>query len=366
MFKKGLLQILSLLIVILAWGLIMASDRPVLKKTDLSRLGIIPKEASIILAAPWGGEKTSPGRPMNELFVTDEQGGHKTRITFNGKSYNHFAVAPGRKMVAAIRFDEGLDGQSPSDFRKKKTLWVIDLENKKEWPLYPEMDSGWGGVDWSPDGQWIFLSIFKDQASDIYRLHPDGTELTNITKGIELKLGAKRPGKWVSDTGVSHDGQAIIFLYAPWEGPRPADFRKKNIIVTCGVDGSNPKVLTDGGDLPEGQYGVWSAGDYDPEFSYDGKFFTFQRATNKAMSWGVTSHDIYLASTDGKVLRRLSPENNTAIHGISDWSEDGRIIFTEWNKEDMFLGPVMVNADGSGYHRLEQARDGTHARWIPR
>jgi len=83
------------------------------------------------------------------------------------------------------------------------------------------------------------------------------------------------------------------------------------------------------------------------------------------MSWGVTSHDIYLASTDGKVLRRLSPENNTTIHGISDWSEDGRIIFTEWNKEDMFVGPVMVNADGSGYHRLEQARGGTHARWIP-
>jgi hypothetical protein len=84
------------------------------------------------------------------------------------------------------------------------------------------------------------------------------------------------------------------------------------------------------------------------------------------MSWGVTSHDIYLASTDGKVLRRLSPENNTAIHGISDWSEDGRILFTEWNKNDMFQGPVVVNADGSGYHRLEQARGGEKARWIPR
>jgi Tol biopolymer transport system component len=366
MIGKGLLKILLVFTVIPAWGLAMAADKPVLKKTDLPRLGVIPKEASIILAAPWGNEKTSPGRPMNELFVIDDQGRHKTRITFNGKSYNHFAVATGRKMIAAIRFDDDSEGQNPSDFRKKKILWVIDLENKKEWPLIPEIDSGWGGVDWSPDCQWIYLSLFKDQASDIYRLHPDGTELTNITKGIELKLGAKRPGKWVSDTGASHDGRAIIFLYTPWEGPKPGDFRKKTIIVTCGVDGSDPKILSDGGDLPEGQYGVWSAGDYDPEFSYDGKFFTFQRATDKAMSWGVTSHDVYLASTDGKVLRRLSPENNTAIHGISDWSEDGRVLFTEWNKDDLFTGPVIVNTDGSDYHRLVQANGGTHARWIPR
>ena len=366
MFNKRLPHILLVLSFFLVSISAVASDKPALKKTDLPQLGVIPQAASIILAAPWAAEKTPAGRPINELYVIDDQGGHKTRITFNGKSYNHFAVAPGRKMIAAIRFDAGSESPGPSDFRKKKTLWVIDLEHKKEWPLFPEVDSGWGGVDWSPDGQWIYLSMFKDQASDIYRLHPDGTELTNITKGIELKLGAKKPGKWVSDTGASHDGNSIIFLYTPWQGPRPADFRQKNIIVTCGVDGSTPKILTDGGDLPEGQYGVWSAGDYDPEFSYDGNFFTFQRATNKAMSWGVTSHDIYLASTDRRVLRRLSPENNTAIHGISDWSEDGRILFTEWNKTDMFLGPVVVKADGSGYHRLEQAKGGTHARWIPK
>ena len=119
-------------------------------------------------------------------------------------------------------------------------------------------------MDWSPDGQWIYLSILKDQMIDIYRLHPDGTELTNITKGIEMKLGAKSPGKWVSDTGASHDGKSIIFLYTPKEGPGPFDFRKKCVIVTCGVDGANPRILTDGGNLAEGQYGVWSAGDYDP------------------------------------------------------------------------------------------------------
>ena len=159
------------LVLILARGLAMAADRPVLRKTDLPKLGAIPREASIILAAPWTGEKTPPSLPMNELFVINDQGGHKTRITFNGKSYNHFAVSPGRKMIAAIRFDEGSDGQYPSDFRKKKTLWVMELENKKEWPLFPEVDSGWGGVDWSAGAYLIYLPVQRP-APIIYRLHP--------------------------------------------------------------------------------------------------------------------------------------------------------------------------------------------------
>jgi len=102
MLNKGLWCILLIFVSILVRGLITAADRPVLKKTDLPRLGDIPREASIIVAAPWAGEKTALGRPMNELFAVDDQGGHKTRITFNGKSYNHFAVSPGRKMIAAI------------------------------------------------------------------------------------------------------------------------------------------------------------------------------------------------------------------------------------------------------------------------
>jgi len=364
------IKILMLIFLILAvvWGgnSASASNKPILQKTDLPKLGTIPDGASLILAALWSGEKDPKGNATKELYVIDDQGEQKTRITYNGKAYHHFAVAPGRKMIAAIRYDEMMDINNPANFRKKKTLWIIDLEGKKEWPLYPEIDSGWGGVDWSPDGQWIYLSMFKDLAFDIYRLHPDGTDLTNITKGIEMKLGAAQPGKWVTDTGASHDGKSIIFLYTPKQGSGPFDFRKKCVIVTCGVDGSNPRILTDGGELPEGQYGVWVAGDYDPELSYDGKFFVFQRATGKAMNWNVTSHDIYLASIDGKILRRLSPENNTAIQGIADWSEDGRIIFTEWNKKDMFMGPVMVNPDGSGYHRLEKANGGSEVRWIPK
>jgi hypothetical protein len=52
MYKKGFLQLLKVLIFILAGGLTMAADRPALKKTDLPELGFIPKEATIILAAP--------------------------------------------------------------------------------------------------------------------------------------------------------------------------------------------------------------------------------------------------------------------------------------------------------------------------
>ncbi|MBW2063180.1 MAG: hypothetical protein JRI95_16680 [Deltaproteobacteria bacterium] len=68
----------------------------------------------------------------------------------------------------------------------------------------------------------------------------------------------------------------------------------------------------------------------------------------------------------GTDLKRLSPENNPAVHGISDWSEDNRIVFSEWNGDDRYVGPVVVNADGSHYHRLTSLPfGGSHVRWIP-
>ncbi|MDP7132667.1 MAG: hypothetical protein QF437_19385 [Planctomycetota bacterium] len=52
---------------------------------------------------------------------------------------------------------------------------------------------------------------------------------------------------------------------------------------------------------------------------------------------------------------------------IGDWAEDNRIVFTEWNGRDGYIGPVVVNADGSGYRRLNNLPPGgAYIRWIPK
>jgi Tol biopolymer transport system component len=338
---------------------------PVLKKRQVRSLKPIPDSARIILSAPWAGTKSAEGFPINELYVMDVRGENIVQITCNGHLHNHFAVSPDRKMIAAIRFTGDTNRDGRINFLDRKTLWIIDLKSTEEWMLLSQWDAGWGGVDWSPDGRYLYLSILMNNESDIYRIRPDGTDLRNITSGIERALGSEKRGKWCSDVSISFDGEWIAFLYSPRVGEGPFSFRKKNVIAICRVDGRDPRIITDGGSLPPGMYGPWGAGDFDPEFSPDGQYITFQRVTNRRMNWGIASHDIMVVRIDGSGLRCLSPENNGGIHGIPDWSADGRIVFSEWNQEDGYIGPVIVNADGSNYHRIVKARGGSWARFIP-
>jgi hypothetical protein len=119
--------------------------------------------------------------------------------------------------------------------------------------------------------------------------------------------------------------------------------------------------------MKAGKYGPWGAGDFDPEFSPDGTHIVFERATDAATNFlGMASGDIMTIKTDGTELKNLSPAGNTSTLGIPDWSWDNRIVFSDWNKRDMFQGPAIVNADGSGFHRLEKARNIAWVRWIPR
>ena len=75
--------------------------------------------------------------------------------------------------------------------------------------------------------------------------------------------------------------------------------------------------------------------------------------------------DVMRIKLDGKDLRRLSPKDNKGVHGIPDWSADNRIVFSEWNEVDRWTGTVLLNADGSNYHRVEKLSGCTHVRWIP-
>ncbi len=138
----------------------MALERPALNKQKAAGLTFPPDWAAIILAAPWAGTRSEFGFPANELYAVDLKGKKYKRLTRNNYLYNHFAVSPDRKMIAAIRYSDGDTNQNGQiDFRDKKTLWILDLENKEEWPLLSEYDTGWGGVDWSPDNQYVYVSI---------------------------------------------------------------------------------------------------------------------------------------------------------------------------------------------------------------
>ena len=80
---------------------------------------------------------------------------------------------------------------------------------------------------------------------------------------------------------------------------------------------------------------------------------------------GYPSFDVMRIKIDGTDLLRLSPEGNKASLGIPDWSQDNRILFSEWNRAAHWSGVVFVNPDGTNYHRVEKLKGCTWVKCIP-
>jgi Tol biopolymer transport system component len=138
-------------------------------------------------------------------------------------------------------------------------------------------------------------------------------------------------------------------------------------IVVMRMDGSEAHWVTDGGGPgARNPKSTWPCGDCDPELSPDGQYVTFERTTSAAvLDMGYPSFDVMRIKIDGSDLLRLSPEGNKASHGIPDWSLDNRIVFSEWNRADDWSGVVLVNPDGTNYHRVEKLKGCTWVKWIP-
>lgn len=328
-------------------------------KADLSP---IPADAAVVCQSSVSAAKSDFGVPATEIYVAAANGDHLARITRQRKLYNHIAVSPDRKMIAAARYDNGdttKDGRINA--KDRKTLVVLDLEHKQEWKPVPEADDAClGGVDWTPDGRYIIASMRLNNEVNIYRVHPDGTGLEALTRNLGKLLGGIPKPVFVSDVSVSFDGEWIVFLCVTRAGEMCR-------LVRMRMDQSEAHFITDGGGRAAvSSRSAWGSGDFDPEFSPDGRYVSFQRSTPAGIGpAGFPTYDVMRIKVDGTDLLRLSPAGNKAIYGISDWSAGNRIIFSEWNPAENWSGPVLVNPDGSDYHRVEKLKGCAWVRWIP-
>lgn len=295
------------------------------------------------------------------------------RFTEDKAYYNHVAVSPDHKKLLANRVVEDTNGNGKLDIHDHKTLYVIDLADKSEVKVSGSYNAGWGGVDWSPDSQYVYASMNKTgNWPDIYKIRAtDGKIIDNITEGIEKTLGYPKGGKWVSDVGVSPDGSKIVFISSPLDAQ--GSVVKKTYVTMINSDGSGAKLLTDGGSHAPGMIGNWPAGDFDPEFSPDGRQVVFQRAEREeGNNWGLVENDVWVIKTDGTGLRRVTPAQTPGIddssYGIPDWSKDNLIIMSEWyqtsRRADNYYSLGVVNSDGTNYRRIDVGA-GSHVRWVP-
>ena len=189
-----------------------------------------------------------------------------------------------------------------------------------------------GAPTWSPDGQKITFTSFRDQHrlqerapiyGEIYVMNADGTNPINLTQSPEKPEGAS---SW------SPDGKQIAFQssgISKWGDGLQWD------IWVMEADGGNPRNLTN-----------HHTQDETPDWSPNGNQIAFSSDRNRDWEFEieVRNWEVYLMNTDG--ANPINLTKNLAWDSSPDWSPDGdRIAFA--SNRDGNSEVYVMNADGT-------------------
>ena len=192
------------------------------------------------------------------------------------------------------------------------TMFISDADGQNEHALHPTTGLEYS-PSWSADGQWIVFTSERDGQADVYRVHPDGTGLEQLTDHPAFDdQGALSPdGKTLAFVSTRNGGTANVWLK----------------------------------DLAAGSYANLTrshSGNFRPSWSPDGASigFSSDRDSNPGTVFGrfqeLQSAGLYVVRVDGTGLRRLT--RTDGFSGSPSWSPDGtRLIFYETDEVGAFL-----------------------------
>ena len=190
-------------------------------------------------------------------------------------------------------------------------LFVADPDGRNEFAL-PHRESEYS-PSLTPDGKWIVFTSERAGQSDLYRIHPDGTGLEQLTDDPAF-----------DDQGsLSPDGKSLAFVSTRGEG-----FANLWLLDLASRKYRN---LTPG-----------PSGNFRPSWSPDNRWIAFSsdRDASPGRFPGQWEHmqstGIYLIHPDGTGLRRLTRAGGFA--GSPSWSSDGkRVLFYETDETGAYL-----------------------------
>jgi Tol biopolymer transport system component len=241
-------------------------------------------------------EASRRGSPGNKIYVVRHDGIGRRLLTRTGLSPSW--SPDGQRIVFTSWRDRDWE------------IYVMNAGGGKHRNL--TRNEGWDGFPvWSPDGQRIAFVSRRDGNSEIYVMNADGSDQRNVTRD---------PGDdfwplW------SPDGQRIAFT-----SRRGAN----SGIYVVNADGSDQRNLT---------RDAWSL----PAWSPDGQTIAFTSRQSGVM-------EIHLMNADGSGQRNLRVRTGRDT-GLG-WSPDGsKIAFTGPGAPEVYV----VNADGTGRKRLTRS-----------
>jgi Tol biopolymer transport system component len=191
-------------------------------------------------------------------------------------------------------------------------VFISDADGKNERALVPHT-----GIEYSPrvsaDGRWVVFTQERQGLSDIYRAHPDGSGLEQLTRDPAF-----------DDQGaLSPDDATLAF-------------------VSTRASGTADIWLLD---IAKGTYRNLTnshSGNFRPSWSPDGQWIAFSsdrdsKPGSMPGSWeNLQSTGIYIVHPDGTGLRRLTRAGGVA--GSPSWSPDGRrILYYETDEVGAYM-----------------------------
>ena len=192
------------------------------------------------------------------------------------------------------------------------SVFIADADGRNERALFASP-----GLEYSPsysaDGQWIVFTRERNGQADLYRVHPDGSALEQLTDDPSFDdQGALSPdGKTLAFVSTRAGGMANVWLM------ELATRKTRNLTAS-------------------------RSGNFHPAWSPDGRWIAFSSDRNTMPgafpgSWEqMQSTGIYIVARDGTGLRRLTRTDGVA--GSPSWSADGRhVVFYETDEVGAYL-----------------------------
>ncbi|ANL72421.1 TolB-like protein [Rhizobium phaseoli] len=174
--------------------------------------GISPDGTEIVIS-----DKSEFGK--SSIYILPIEGGTPRLVTENQPSYWHGWSPDGRQLAYCGIRDDLFD------------IYTISVDGGIEMRL-THGEGRNDGPDYSADGQWIYFNSSRTGLMQIWRIHPDGTGLEQVTSDNQ--------GNWFAHPSPKND-KVLILSYDPsvFDHPRDLDVRLR----LMDMDGGNLKTL---------------------------------------------------------------------------------------------------------------------------
>ncbi|MEK7702436.1 MAG: Tol-Pal system beta propeller repeat protein TolB [Nitrospirota bacterium] len=208
-------------------------------------------------------------------------------------------------------------------------IYLLELATGRRNKLFSSRNGLSLSPSWSPSGEWIAFASTKGGNSDIYKMRPDGTDITQITFHASADLSPT----W------SPTGQEIAFTSDRGGGPQ---------IYIMDAEGGSVRRLTYSGDY-----------NTSPSWSPQGDWLVYACRNKKGFM------KLCLDRVDGRELIKVSDEGDWDDESPS-WAANGReIVFQSSRYKAIHIFTIRPN--GEGLMRLTSAiGNHTGPAWAPR